>query len=88
MDILFLFFLASGVHRPVSGNFMEKYLSIFTKFGMGVYWINSLHGIAFSEDSCIANIVIATWLLLCTSFVSGHFKENYLTYLCQIWYEQ
>ena len=28
---------------------------IFTKFGMGVYWVNSLHGIAFGEDSCIAN---------------------------------
>ena len=27
-------------------------------------------------------------LLLCTSFVSGHFKEKYLTYLYQIWYEQ
>ena len=24
---------------------------IFTKFGMGVYWVNSLHGIAFGEDS-------------------------------------
>ena len=28
---------------------------MFTKFGMGVYWVNSLHGIAFGEDSCIAN---------------------------------
>ena len=28
---------------------------IFTKFGMGVYWVNSLHGIAFGEDRCIAN---------------------------------
>ena len=28
---------------------------IFTKFGMGVYWVNSLHRIAFGEDSCIAN---------------------------------
>ena len=27
---------------------------MFTKFGMGVYWVNSLHGIAFGEDSCIA----------------------------------
>ena len=34
---------------------------IFTKFGMGVYWVDSLHGgIAFGEDSCIANRVIAT----------------------------
>ena len=28
---------------------------IFTKFGMGLYWINSLHGIAFGEDRSIAN---------------------------------
>ena len=28
---------------------------IFTKFGMGVYWVNSLHGIAFGEDSSIGN---------------------------------
>ena len=28
---------------------------IFTKFGMGVYWVNSLHGIAFGEDRSIAN---------------------------------
>ena len=28
---------------------------IFTKFSMVVYWVNSLHGIAFGEDSCIAN---------------------------------
>ena len=28
---------------------------IFTKFGMGVYWVNSLHGIAFGEDSSVAN---------------------------------
>ena len=27
----------------------------FTKFGMGVYWVNSLYGIAFGEDSSIAN---------------------------------
>ena len=61
---------------------------IFTKFSMGVYWVSSLHGIAFGEDSSIANWVITTWLLLCNSFVSGHFKEKYWTYLYQIWYEQ
>ena len=33
---------------------------IFTKFDMGVYWVNSLQGIAFGEDSSIANWVIAT----------------------------
>ena len=27
---------------------------IFSKFGMGVYWVNSLHAIAFGEESCIA----------------------------------
>ena len=34
--------------------------AMFTKFGMGVYWVNSLHGIAFGEDNSIANGVIAT----------------------------
>ena len=29
--------------------------SIFTKFGMQVYWVNSLYGIAFGDDSSIAN---------------------------------
>ena len=33
---------------------------IFNKFGMGVYWVNRLHGIAFDEDSFIANSVIPT----------------------------
>ena len=33
----------------------ESIHPIFTKFGMGVYWVNSLHGIAFGEDSSIAN---------------------------------
>ena len=28
---------------------------IFTKFDMGVYWVNSFHGIAVGEDSSIAN---------------------------------
>ena len=28
---------------------------IFTKFGMEVYWVNSLYGIAFGDDSSIAN---------------------------------
>ena len=28
---------------------------MFTKFGMDVYWVNGLHGIAFGEDSSIAN---------------------------------
>ena len=28
---------------------------IFTKFGMQVYWVNSLYGIACGDDSSIAN---------------------------------
>ena len=28
---------------------------IFTKFGMQVYWVNSVYGIAFGDDSSIAN---------------------------------
>ena len=28
---------------------------IFTKFGMQVYWVNSLYGIVFGDDSSIAN---------------------------------
>ena len=56
-DILFLLFPASGVRRPtwfpdILGN--SSY-PIFTKFGMQVYWVNSLYGIAFGDDSSIAN---------------------------------
>ena len=47
----------SGVRRPtwfpdILGN--SSY-PIFTKFGMQVYWVNSLYGIAFGDDSSIAN---------------------------------
>ena len=28
---------------------------IFIKFGVQVYWVNTLYGIAFGDDSCIAN---------------------------------
>ena len=68
-----------GVRRPtwfpdVLGN--SSY-PIFTKFGMQVYWVNSLYGIAFGDDSSIANWVIATLLLLSISLVSRHFKECY-----------
>ena len=28
---------------------------ILTKFGMQVYWVNILYGIAFGDDSSIAN---------------------------------
>ena len=57
VDILFLLFLPSAVRRPtwfpdILGN--SSY-PIFTKFGMQVYWVNSLYGIAFGDDSSIAN---------------------------------
>ena len=57
VDILFLLFPPSGVWRPtwfpdILGN--SSY-PIFTKFGMQVYWVNSLYGIAFGDDSSIAN---------------------------------
>ena len=54
---IILLFPASAVLRhtwfPVISR--ESIYSIFTKCGMGVYWVNSLHGIAFGEDSSIAN---------------------------------
>ena len=57
VDILFLLFPPSAVRRPtwftdILGN--SSY-PIFTKFGMQVYWVNSLYGIAFGDDSSIAN---------------------------------
>ena len=74
-----LLFLPSAVRRPtwfpdILGN--SSY-PIFTKFGMQVYWVNSLYGIAFGDNSSIANRVIATLLLLSSSLVSRHFKECY-----------
>ena len=52
-----IIFAVSGVRRPtwfpdILGN--SSY-PIFTKFGMQVYWVNSLYGIAFGDDSSIAN---------------------------------
>ena len=57
VDILFLLFPPSAVRHPtwfpdILGN--SSY-PIFTKFGMQVYWVNSLYGIAFGDDSSIAN---------------------------------
>ena len=50
-------FPASAIHRytwfPVISR--KSIYPIFTKFGMGVYWVNSLHAIAFGEDSSMAN---------------------------------
>ena len=55
-----IIFAFSIVRRPVprclvSAHLKEKYLSYLYKFGMGVYWVNSLYRIAFGEDSSIAN---------------------------------
>ena len=77
MDILFLLFLPSGVTLGFPTILGNSSYPIFTKFGMQVYWVNSLYGIAFGDDSSIANRVIATLLLLSISLVSRHFKERY-----------
>ena len=52
-----IIFAFSAVRRPtwfpdILGNSSYR---IFTKFGMQVYWVNSLYGIAFGDDSSIAN---------------------------------
>ena len=49
--------LASGVRHPTWFPDILGTTSypIFTKFGMQVYWVNSLYGIAFGDDSSIAN---------------------------------
>ena len=53
----YIIFAFSAVRRhtwfPVISR--KSIYPIFTKFGMGVYWVNSLHGIAFGDDSSIAN---------------------------------
>ena len=79
VDILFLLFPSSGVrcHTWFPDILGNSSYPIFTKFGMQVYWVNSLYGIAFGDDSSIANCVIGTLLLLSISLVSRHFKECY-----------
>ena len=53
-DILSLLFLASTVTLfPVISR--KSVYHMFTKFGMDVYWVNSLYGIAIGEESSIAN---------------------------------
>ena len=52
-----IIFAFSGVQchtwfPDILGN--SSYL-IFTKFGMQVYWVNSLYGITCGDDSSIAN---------------------------------
>ena len=51
-----IIFAFSGVRHawfPVISR--KSIYPMFTKFGIDVYWVNSLHGIAFGEDSSIAN---------------------------------
>ena len=57
-----IIFAFSSVRRPASAvtlgfrSFQSKlFILSSTKFGMGVFWVNSLHGIAFGEDSSIVN---------------------------------
>ena len=52
----FLLFPASAVCRHTWFLVISRksIYPIFTRFGMGVYWVNSLHGIAFGEDRSIA----------------------------------
>ena len=55
----FCFFrrLVSAVQRPTwfPDILGTSSYPIFTKFGIQVYWVNSLYGIAFGDDSSIAN---------------------------------
>ena len=54
VDILFLLFPPSAVRHAWFLVISRKSIyPIFTKFGMCVYWVNCLHGIAFGEDSSI-----------------------------------
>ena len=56
VDILFLLFPPSAVQRPTwFPDILGSSYPIFIKFGMQVYWVNSLYGIAFGDDSSIAN---------------------------------
>ena len=41
--------------RPFPDILGNSSYPIFTKFAMQVYWVNSLYGIAFGDDSSIAN---------------------------------
>ena len=54
--IIFAFSVVRHPSRLISGHFKEKYLSYVYHIWYGcVYWVNSLHGIAFGEDSSVAN---------------------------------
>ena len=57
VDTLFLLFPAFAIRHAWFLVISRKSIyPKFTKFGMDVYWVNSLHGIAFGEDSCIASL--------------------------------
>ena len=53
----FCFFRRPASRRPTwfPDSLGNSSYPIFTKFGMQVYWVNSLYGIAFGDDSSIAN---------------------------------
>ena len=72
----FCFFRRPASHL-VSRHFRQQFLSYLYQIWHAGYWVNSLYGIAFGDDSSIANWVIATLLLLSSSLVSRHFKECY-----------
>ena len=55
VDIIIFAFSAVRRHTWFPVISRKSIYPIFTKFGMGVYWVNGLHGIAFGEDSSIAN---------------------------------
>ena len=57
-----IIFAFSGVRRHTWFRVISRksIYPIFTKFCMGVYYVNSLHGVAFGEDCSVANGVIAT----------------------------
>ena len=51
-----IIFAFSAVRRlPFPDILGNSSYPIFTKFGMQFYWVNSLYGIDFGDDSCIAN---------------------------------
>ena len=57
VDILFLLFPASGIRHPDAWfrSFEGKVFILSLPNLVWVYWVNSLHGIAFGEYSSIAN---------------------------------
>ena len=55
LHVIFAFSAVCCLSRFVSGHFKEKYISYFYQICIGVYSVNSLDGIAFGEDSSIAN---------------------------------